>query len=42
MINILETAQALYCRQISPEFDTFDDLKKPLLISEYNYEIPYG
>ena len=42
MINILETVQALYGRKISPKLDTFDDLKKPLLISEYNYEIPYG
>ena len=29
MLNVLETVQARYCRQISPEFDAFDYLKTP-------------
>lgn len=42
MMNAFETVQALYSRELSLKLDAFDDLKKPLIISEYNYEIPYG
>ena len=38
-VKALETAQALYSRQLSPKLDTFEYMKKFLIISEHNHEV---